>query len=266
MLAGYLHPTAAMARSAAPRPAPVTATSPQSAPLPPSRPAELKPPAPSQAPVDRPPEPPESKPAAAAPPTPAPPAASACLSRLAAIPGNRIEKADGEAVQSDPACRVEEPVRLRALALRGAAAPATVTFDPPPLLSCAMASAVADWLDTSVQPLARGHLALGLVGLRVGGGQECRRRNRASAGPISEHATGQALDIFAFKLADGDKTESVSVEKPVGLAQNRFLEAARQSACGAFMTVLGPGSDAAHANHLHIDIQARRSRASRFCQ
>jgi hypothetical protein len=58
----------------------------------------------------------------------------------------------------------------------------------------------------------------------------------------------------------------VVVEKPQGLAQNRFLDAVRQSACGAFMTTLGPGSDAAHANHLHVDIQERRSRASRFCQ
>lgn len=191
---------------------------------------------------------------------------SSCLSRLAAIPGNQVEPAEAEAKQADPACRVEEPVRLRALAIRGGASAATVSFDPPPLLSCAMATAVADWLDTSIQPLVRGHFGSGLASLRVGGGQECRRRNRASAGPISEHATGQALDIFAFKLMEGDKTTVVSVEKPFGLAQHRFLDAVRQSACGAFMTVLGPGSDAAHANHLHVDIQARRSRASRFCQ
>lgn len=169
-------------------------------------------------------------------------------------------------MQTDPACRVTEAVRLRAVVLRGEAGATTVTFDPPPLLSCAMATTVANWLDTSVQPLARGHFGLGLASLRVGGGQECRRRNRAASGPVSEHATGQALDIFTFKLEGGDKTTAISVEKPSGLAQNRFLDAVRQSACGAFMTVLGPGADAAHANHLHIDIQERRSRASRFCQ
>ena len=48
--------------------------------------------------------------------------------------------------------------------------------------------------------------------------------------------------------------------------QSRFVDAARQSACGAFMTVLGPGADAAHANHLHVDIQQRRAKSSRFCQ
>jgi len=233
--------------------------------MPPPRPAELRAPAPPVERADRPGDAGTAKPppnAPADPPERTQSAALSCLSRLAAIPGNQVEAADAEAAKSDPACHVNEPVRLRAVALRGG----TVVFDPPPLLSCAMATTVADWLDTSVQPLARGHFGLGLTGLRVGGGQECRRRNRASAGPISEHATGQALDIFAFKLTEADKRDSVLVEKPSGLAQSRFLDAVRQSACGAFMTALGPGSDAAHANHLHVDIQPRRSRASRFCQ
>ena len=189
-----------------------------------------------------------------------------CLTALAAIPGNRLKPAVAAGPDNDPACRVSEPVRVEALAIRGLGGAATVSFDPPPLLSCAMARTLAEWLDRSVQPLARGHFERDLAALRVGGGHECRRRNRASAGPVSEHATGQALDIFAFKLGSGENASQVVVEKPSGLAQNRFLDAVRQSACGTFMTVLGPGSDAAHANHLHVDIQERRSRASRFCQ
>lgn len=185
---------------------------------------------------------------------------------MASIPGNRLESAVSKVSKADPACRVDEPVRLHALAIRGSASGQTVTFEPAPLISCAMASAIADWLDTSIQPLARGYFNLSLTAMRVGGGQECRRRNGASTGPISEHASGQALDIFAFKLAEGGTSETVLVEKPSGLVQNRFLDAVRQSACGAFMTALGPGSDAAHANHLHVDIQTRRSRTSRFCQ
>ena len=174
--------------------------------------------------------------------------------------------ASPDPMNTDPACRVSEPVRVEALAIRRPGGSASVSFDPPPVLSCAMAKTLAGWLDGSVQPLARGHFERDLVALRVGGGHECRRRNRASAGPVSEHATGQALDIFAFRLGSDGNASQVVVEKPEGLAQNRFLDAVRQSACGAFMTTLGPGSDAAHANHLHVDIQERRSRASRFCQ
>lgn len=189
-----------------------------------------------------------------------------CLARLKTIPGNNIEAADPKLAQGEPACRVSEPVVVKALALRASGKAQIVAFEPPVTLGCAMAKAVADWLGDSVQPLARGHFDNDLTSLRVGGGHECRRRNRASAGPVSEHATGKALDIFAFRIGEGKTAVQVAVEKPMGLAQNSFLTAVRQSACGAFMTALGPGSDAAHANHLHVDIQERRSRASRFCQ
>lgn len=234
---------------------------------PPTRPPELRPSVPAET----------AKPAAppVAAPKPAPAEAGSvavqagpgsCLSTLAAIPGNKVTPASPAAGDNDPACRIGEPVRVEALAIRGAGGAATVTFEPPPLLSCGMAKTLADWLDRSVQPLARGHFDRDLAALRVGGGHECRRRNRATSGPVSEHATGQALDIFAFKLGSGAAASQVVVEKPDGLAQNRFLDAVRQSACGVFMTTLGPGSDVAHANHLHVDIQERRSRASRFCQ
>ncbi|WP_291655647.1 extensin family protein [Bosea sp. (in: a-proteobacteria)] len=242
--------------------APVTA--PFSTQRPPPRPPELRPSVPDGAAK---PEPVSGAPALAnSGGSTAPPTQSSCLSILAAIPGNRVNAAAPAAGDTDSACRISEPVRVGALAVTGSGGAVTVSFEPPPLLSCAMARTLADWLDRSVQPLVRGHFDRDLAALRVGGGHECRRRNRASAGPISEHATGQALDIFAFKLGSGGNASEVVVEKPGGLAQNRFLDAVRQSACGAFMTTLGPGSDAAHANHLHVDIQERRSRASRFCQ
>jgi len=227
---------------------------------PPPRPPELRPSLPEAAGKTT------APPATPAPDIAKPSAETSCLSALAAIPGNRVTPADLGPQGRDPACRVSEPVRVAALAIRKPGGGAVVTFEPPPLLSCAMARTLADWLDRSVQPLARGHFERDLIALRVGGGHECRRRNRASAGPVSEHATGQALDIFAFKLGSGEDASQIVVEKPEGLAQNRFLDAVRQSACGAFMTTLGPGSDAAHANHLHVDIQERSSRASRFCQ
>lgn len=160
-----------------------------------------------------------------------------------------------------------DPVVVEALAVRGASGPGQVRLIPPPTVSCELARMVSLWLDTSLQPLGRGALARELTGLRVGGGHECRRRNRQTQGQLSEHATGRALDIFAFEFGDEKQGGlAVSVERPSGLEQARFLDAVRQSACGAFMTVLGPGSDAAHANHLHVDVQQRRAASSRFCQ
>jgi hypothetical protein len=166
----------------------------------------------------------------------------------------------------DAACSVVDPVVVEALTVRAGSVSVRTSLQPPATLSCTMAKAVALWLETSVQPLAKGYFARELTELRVGGGHECRRRNRSTNGPLSEHSTGQALDIFAFVTGDGKADGTVVVEKPHDGTQERFLAAIRQSACGAFITSLGPGSDAAHANHLHVDIQPRRSASSRFCQ
>jgi len=189
-----------------------------------------------------------------------------CLALLQAIPGNDVAPGDERLTQGDPTCRVSEPVVLKALSFPASGGARIVAFEPPVTLACAMAQAVAAWLAGSVQPLAQGYFRKDLTALRVGGGHECRRRNRASTGPVSEHATGKALDIFAFAAGAGGDAMQVSVEKPAGLTESRFLTAIRQSACGAFRTALGPGADAAHANHLHVDIEERRSPASRFCQ
>lgn len=205
-----------------------------------------------------------SKPAPEA--TPAPTTESACMRALRAVHGDRIKASDAKP-PTDPGCQVVDPVLVNALSLRVEGGAGQVAFDPPATIGCAMARRVSEWLDTSVQPLAQGHFERDVTGLRVGGGHECRRRNRSAGGPLSEHATGLALDIFSFQLGPPKAGGvAVVVEKPAGLVQSRFLDAVRQSACGAFMTALGPGADAAHANHLHVDIQERRSAASRFCQ
>lgn len=213
-------------------------------PLPPPRPAELRP---QEAPADK-------------PARPAPPQDS-CVAELQLRYGAGITRAEPKD-PAEPACQINEPVRVSALVLGSQ----TVKLEPPPTLGCEMAARVASWIAGSVQPLVRGSFGRELIELRVGGGHECRLRNRAATGVRSEHATGRALDIFGFVLADSPSGGVVSVAKPDGDLQRQFLDAVRQSACGAFSTSLGPGADAAHADHLHMDIQARRSPASKFCQ
>ncbi|MDP3256266.1 extensin family protein [Bosea sp. (in: a-proteobacteria)] len=164
---------------------------------------------------------------------------------------------------ADEACVVVDPVEVVALAVGGDRDRRRVLLQPPAILSCEMASVVAQWVETTVHPLAKGHFGRDLVALRVGGGHECRRRNRGAGGPMSEHAKGRALDVFGFEIGEAPDRLSVSVRSG---DQPNFLAAIRQSACGAFATTLGPGSDAAHADHLHVDIKARNSPTGRFCQ
>lgn len=244
------------------------------APLPPARPI-----LPGDAPRN------DTKPGPDAPDRPAAPLPAApalapapdrtCMAWFAALPAHRIRKpqdigtgspkAAASAGLPEEACAIVDPVVIEALSVRTPDGAAEVRLIPPPTVSCDFARTFAEWLDTGLQPLARGSFGENLTALRVGGGHECRRRNRQARTPLSEHATGRALDIFAFQVG-GAKEGLVSVEMPSGLVQSRFLSAVRSSACGAFSTTLGPGSDAAHANHLHLDIQERRSASSRFCQ
>ncbi|MGL4295058.1 MAG: extensin family protein, partial [Aestuariivirga sp.] len=44
-----------------------------------------------------------------------------------------------------------------------------------------------------------------------------------------------------------------------------FLEAVRSGACKQFATVLGPGSDAYHGDHFHVDAIQRKN-DYRICQ
>ena len=72
---------------------------------------------------------------------------------------------------------------------------------------------------------------------------------------LSEHAFGNALDIASFTLSDGT---TVAVELRPEEKPAIFLGKVRKAACGPFKTVLGPGSNADHAEHFHFDLAPRR--------
>lgn len=65
------------------------------------------------------------------------------------------------------------------------------------------------------------------------------------------HGRGGAIDIAGYILANGTE---VSVLKGWGSdAHGTTLVSMRKGACGTFNTVLGPGSDRFHRDHLHFD-------------
>jgi hypothetical protein len=133
-------------------------------------------------------------------------------------------------------------------------------------VDCRLAERLADWIGNVVDPLARAHLGSGLVAIETGPGYACRKRNNQASGKISEHAKGNALDIAAVTLSDGSRIPLRPTGEPAA-AVTGFLTAVRTTACGYFMTVLGPGSDAAHAEHLHLDLgPSSRSPYYRICQ
>jgi hypothetical protein len=122
-----------------------------------------------------------------------------------------------------------------------------------------MAEAVAVWLREDVGPAA---LTLGapLRGLDDFDSYECRGRNRVRGAMLSEHGRANAIDIRGFRLGDG---------KEIGLtditASKTWREGIRTTVCARFTTVLGPGSDGYHEEHIHLDL-AERHGGYRLCQ
>ncbi len=82
----------------------------------------------------------------------------------------------------------------------------------------------------------------------------CRGRNGNRFGDISEHAFGNALDIAGFRLAGGDEITVVEGWWEGSPRERAFLQAVFAGACAEFYTVLGPGSDRYHYNHIHVDL------------
>jgi hypothetical protein len=76
---------------------------------------------------------------------------------------------------------------------------------------------------------------------------------------ISEHAFGNALDIAAFTLADGRRITVKGGWRGMPEEQG-FLRDVQGAACQQFNTVLAPGSNVHHEDHIHVDLMRRASR------
>ncbi|HKG76660.1 MAG TPA: extensin family protein [Beijerinckiaceae bacterium] len=153
-------------------------------------------------------------------------------------------------------CGAPWPLRVSALSDTLALAPSITT-------TCPIAEALTRWTFEAVAPAASRELESRPKQIAVGTSYECRGRNRQQGAKLSEHAFGDAVDIMGFQF-DAGKTMQVgplSAETPEG----RFQAAIRGEACRYFTTVLGPGSDESHKDHLHLDLKSR-AKGFRLCQ
>ena len=157
-------------------------------------------------------------------------------------------------------CGYDEATRLtRGGARRIAFAPADVGT------SCAVAAALAMWEWNVVTPAARRNFGQRVTRIEHFGSYSCRRMYGRDAGAWSEHSTANALDIAAFRLADGTRISVVGDWDDTG-AKGRFLRAVRDGACDLFATVLSPDYNAAHRDHFHLDQADRGAMAWRACR
>lgn len=173
---------------------------------------------------------------------------------------------------SDAACAIEDPVRLTRILVEGAPNGA-VLLPETPVVACRFAQSFGGWVGGLVAPLLAGKLGAPLAAIRTGPGFECRSRNHLQGAKLSAHASGIAIDIAAFELADKRVLSIKPGREPSGApapsspAGDAAMAALRTAACGWFTTVLGPGSDPFHSDHLHLDVQPHGSSDRyRICQ
>jgi len=153
-------------------------------------------------------------------------------------------------------CGGEDLVRLEAIVLPDKR---QVSVKPAAILRCKMAAALADWIRSDIAPLAE-RLGSAISNLDNFDSFECRGRNRIVGAQLSEHGRANALDVRAFKFTDGTTISLTDRTVPRGLRENVL-----HSACKRFPTVLGPGSDWYHEDHIHLDLMERRNNY-RICQ
>jgi hypothetical protein len=148
--------------------------------------------------------------------------------------------------------------------LRG---PGSISYDPPPVLTCGMALALASY-ERIVQEEAARVFSSPVTRIEQIGTYNCRGIVRFR-GVISEHSYANAIDLtrFIFRngksvsvLGDFDKSDGPPT-KPAG----DFLRAISQRGEDEdiFSNVLTPFWDVAHKNHFHLDLARYRVEGAR---
>lgn len=178
----------------------------------------------------------------------------ACRSRLRDL-GVKFE--ERKPLSDEAGCSVPHPIAITSLG-------ADIELKPEAVVNCALAETAARFFQQTVEPAAEQHFKQQLTTINHASAYVCRPRNGSSK--LSEHAYGNALDIASFVFKDGSEVEvkAYGTSKDEGVKGN-FLAQIRSAACGPFKTVLGPGTDADHSTHFHLDLAERR-KGSTYCR
>jgi hypothetical protein len=152
-------------------------------------------------------------------------------------------------------CEAPDVVRLIAVLMPDQR---RIPLSPPAVLRCEMATEIAKWVRADLPSITAGEGVL--TGIDNFDSFDCRGRNRIAGARLSEHGRANALDIRGLGLGGNKRLELTNPEVP-----REIREAIRTSTCARFTTVLGPGSDGFHEDHVHVDLAERRN-GYRICQ
>lgn len=157
-------------------------------------------------------------------------------------------------------CGLTRPFKVTALQGGAVAFNATATLD------CSMVAELEEWVANVVQPAAQARFGQSVTQINSMGSYSCRGMNNQAGAPLSEHSFGNALDIGGFVLSDGRQI-SIVRDWTHGDEQTRaFLMEVHGGSCQHFSTVLSPGSNAFHYNHIHVDLAIHGRGGRHICK
>lgn len=163
-----------------------------------------------------------------------------------------------EPVGEDEAhCGAERAITLSSIA--------GITIEPAVIARCGMALAFAEWAQNVVAPMAELYLDDEATTIGTSGSYTCRfRRGGENSATFSQHAFANAIDVASVSFQE---RSPMLIRPPEENAEDErlFQAAIRGGGCAFFTTVLGPMTNAAHADHLHFDMAERRG-GFRLCQ
>ncbi|MBB4952845.1 hypothetical protein H4S14_000888 [Agrobacterium vitis] len=254
-------PSATHANSDKSKGAPQAATPPDPAMVPTPQPSPTKPePAAGAAPI------PDSKPAVAPEPeqpVPPPPimaenpqAYGQCIKALTEAGATFTEK---PRIDDGDGCGIDKPIEVSQI-MPG------ISLAPSGTLRCEAALELSQWVKTVVIPTAEQAMPDKgrLTAINQASTYICRKRNSLSEGKISEHARGNAIDIAGLTFEKGTVPMTIAPEKEPTM-DGAFQRTLNASACLYFTTVLAPGSDETHRDHMHLDL-IKRNHDARYCR
>jgi hypothetical protein len=173
-------------------------------------------------------------------------AENACLAQKLIRVSDYVQPA--REINGASTCGLTHPFKVTALQ------DGAVTFNSVATLDCPMIATLNAWLAEIVQPAAQARFGQPVVEINSMGSYACRSMNNRYGAQISEHAFGNALDIGGFRLADGREISLVRDWWRGDEQARAFLADVHGGACSHFTTVLAPGSNPFHYNHIHVDL------------
>nr|WP_277614670.1 extensin family protein [Enterobacter nematophilus] len=168
----------------------------------------------------------------------------ACASLLAQANQKNLIRTQAVA-DSDGECPLNNVVRVRDFG--------PVSLNGSFLASCPLALSSALFVSQQARPLTKRFTGSELTRIEHLGSFACRNIYHRPDARRSEHATADALDIAAFRLANGERVTVLNGWKSA--KTQPWLKALLAASCGYYGNGLGPEYNAAHASHFHLGMR-----------